>query len=171
MDEYAIGVTPFGRRSLTVARAANQVIAKARLPEKAVHRWHDSRAICMAKARVGVSQFVLAAADASLSFQPETSLSGDGLIVFPSNQQLALRPHGMAPATSRRHLVALIEGSLIIRLGSPRSVSAQSAEQGPSDWSDIQIRAPKRARMFAPIAPTLRFARVREEDARTRRPH
>ena len=130
------------------------------------------RAICMAKARVGVSQFVLAAADASLSFQPETSLSGDGLIVFPSNQQLALRPHGMAPATSRRHLVALIEGSLIIRLGSPEErLRPKSVEQGPSDWSDIQVRAPKRARMFAPIAPTLRFAQLIEEDARTRRPH
>ena len=88
--------TPFGRRSLTLAHVANQAVAKARPPEKAVHKWQVFRAICTAKARIGVSERALAVLDALLSFHPETTLSGEGLIVFPSNQQLALRAHGMA---------------------------------------------------------------------------
>jgi replication initiation protein RepC len=111
--------TPFGRRSLTLAHVATQATAKARPPEKAVHKWQVFRAICTAKATVGVSERALAVLDALLSFHPETALSGDGLIVFPSNQQLALRAHGMAPATLRRHLAALVDCGLIIRRDSP----------------------------------------------------
>src|SRR6202166_371551 len=111
--------TPFGRRSLTLAHVASQANAKARPAEKAVHKWQVFRAICTAKARIGVSERALAVLDALLSFHPETALSGDGLIVFPSNQQLALRAHGMAPATLRRHLAALIDCGLIIRRDSP----------------------------------------------------
>ena len=107
--------TPFGRRSLTLADVASQAIAKARPNEKAVHKWQVFREICAAKARVGVSERALAVLDALLSFHPETTLSGEGLIVFPSNRQLALRAHGMAPATLRRHLAALVDGGLIIR--------------------------------------------------------
>ena len=111
--------TPFGRRSLTLAHVASQAIAKARPAEKVVHKWQVFRAICAAKARVGVSERALAVLDALLSSHPETTLSGEGLIVFPSNQQLALRAHGMAPATLRRHLAALVDGGLIIRRDSP----------------------------------------------------
>ena len=111
--------TPFGRRSLTLAHVASQATAKARPPDKAVHKWQVFRAICTAKARIGVSERALAVLDALLSFHPETTLSGEGLIVFPSNQQLALRAHGMAPATLRRHLAALVDSGLIIRRDSP----------------------------------------------------
>src|SRR3984957_1635275 len=111
--------TPFGRRSLTLAHVASQANAKARPAEKTVHKWQVFRAICTAKARVGVSERALAVLDALLSFHPETALSGDGLIVFPSNQQLALRAHGMAPATLRRHLGVLVDCGLIIRRDSP----------------------------------------------------
>ena len=111
--------TPFGRRSLTLAHVASQATAKARPPDKAVHKWQVFRAICTAKARIGVSERALAVLDALLSFHPETTLSGDGLIVFPSNQQLALRAHGMAPATLRRHLAALVDCGLVIRRDSP----------------------------------------------------
>jgi replication initiation protein RepC len=119
MSEYATGTTPFGRRSLTLAHVATQATAKARAPDRAVHKWQVFRAICTAKTRVGVSERALAVLDALLSFHPETTLSGDGLIVFPSNQQLALRAHGMAPATLRRHLAALVDCGLIIRRDSP----------------------------------------------------
>src|SRR5277367_84311 len=111
--------TPFGRRSLTLAHVATQTNAKARSSEKAVHKWQVFRAICAAKIRVGVSERALAVLDALLSFHPETTLSGDGLMGFPSNQQLALRAHGMAPATLRRHLAALVDSGLIIRRDSP----------------------------------------------------
>jgi len=114
-----VSTTPFGRRMLTLAHVASQTIAKARPPEKAVHKWQVFRAICTAKARIGVSERALAVLDALLSFHPETTLSGEGLIVFPSNQQLALRAHGMAPATLRRHLAALVDCGLIIRRDSP----------------------------------------------------
>ena len=111
--------TPFGRRLLTLAHVASQATAKARPPDKAVHKWQVFRAICTARARIGVSERALAVLDALLSFHPETTLSGEGLIVFPSNQQLALRAHGMAPATLRRHLAGLVDCGLIIRRDSP----------------------------------------------------
>ena len=118
MDSH-ISTTPFGRRALTLAHVANQAIAKARPPEKAVHKWNVFRAICAAKARLGVSERSLSVLNALLTFHPETALTGEDLIVFPSNQQLALRAHGMAPATLRRHLAALVDGGLIIRRDSP----------------------------------------------------
>ena len=114
-----VSTTPFGRRSLTLAHVATQATAKARPPDKAVHKWQVFRAICTAKARIGVSERALAILDALLSFHPETTLSGEGLIVFPSNEQLALRAHGMPPATLRRHLAALVDCGLIIRRDSP----------------------------------------------------
>ena len=122
--------TPFGRRSLTLAHVASQANAKARPPEKAVHKWQVFRAICTARARIGVSERALAVLDALLSFHPETTLSGEGLIVFPSNQQLALRAHGMAPATLRRHLAALVDCGLVIRRDSPNGKRFARKGQG-----------------------------------------
>ena len=125
-----VSTTPFGRRSLTLAHVASQATAKARPPGKAVHKWQVFRAICTAKGRIGVSERALAVLDALLSFHPETTLSGDGLIVFPSNQQLALRAHGMAPATLRRHLAALVDCGLIIRRDSPNGKRFARKGQG-----------------------------------------
>jgi len=117
--EPHLSTTPFGRRTLTLAHVASQALAKARPPEKAVHKWQVFRAVCTAKTRVGVSERALAVLDALLSFHPETALTGEDLVVFPSNQQLALRAHGMAPATLRRHLAALVDCGLVIRRDSP----------------------------------------------------
>jgi replication initiation protein RepC len=111
--------TPFGRRLLTLAHVATQQIAKSRPPEKAVHKWNVFRAICTAKPRIGVSERALSVLNALLSFYPETVLTGEDLIVFPSNRQLALRAHGMAPATLRRHLACLVDAGLIVRRDSP----------------------------------------------------
>ncbi len=118
MDRH-ITTTPFGRRSLSLAHVASQAVAKARPLDKAVHKWNVFRAICTAKARIGVSERALAVLDALLSFHPETALTGEDLIVFPSNQQLSLRAHGMAPATLRRHLAVLVDAGLILRRDSP----------------------------------------------------
>jgi replication initiation protein RepC len=117
--EPHLSTTPFGRRKLTLAHVASQVVANARPPEKAVHKWNVFRAICTAKARVGVSERALAVLNALLTFHPETVLSGDRLIVFPSNAQLALRAHGMSPATLRRHLAMLVDNGVIVRRDSP----------------------------------------------------
>lgn len=111
--------TPFGRRPLTLAHVAAQADAKSRPLDRAVHKWQVFRDICEAKSRLGVSERSLAVLDALLSFHPETVLTGEGLIVFPSNQQLGLRAHGMAPATLRRHLAALVEAGILIRRDSP----------------------------------------------------
>lgn len=114
-----ISTTPFGRRTLTLAHVASQADAKDRPPEKAVHKWNIFRAICLAKNRLGVTERALAVLDALLTFHPETVLTGEGLVVFPSNQQLCLRAHGMPPATLRRHLAVLVDCGLIIRRDSP----------------------------------------------------
>lgn len=114
-----ISTTPFGRRALMLAHVASQANAKERPPEKAVHKWNIFRAICTAKNRLGVSERALAVLDALLTFHPETVLTGEGLVVFPSNQQLCLRAHGMPPTTLRRHLAALVDSGLIIRRDSP----------------------------------------------------
>src|SRR6202021_326310 len=147
MDSH-ISTTPFGRRALTLAHVANQAIAKARPPEKAVHKWNVFRAICAARVRLGVSERSLSVLNALLTFHPETALSGEGLIVFPSNQQLALRAHGMAPTTLRRHLAALVDGGLIIRRDSPNGKRYARKGRGGDielafgfDLSPIVVRA------------------------------
>jgi replication initiation protein RepC len=111
--------TPFGRRPLTLAHVASQAAAKARPPEKFAHKWNVFRAICAARARLAVSERALAVLDALLTFHPDTVLAGEDLVVFPSNRQLSLRAHGMAPATLRRHLAVLVNAGLIVRRDSP----------------------------------------------------
>jgi replication initiation protein RepC len=112
--------TPFGRRPLSLAMVTSQKRAKTVAPDATVHKWQVFRDICEAKAALSVGDRAIAVLNALLSFHPETALSGAGdLIVFPSNTQLALRAHGMAPATLRRHLAGLVEGGLIIRRDSP----------------------------------------------------
>ena len=97
METY-YSTTPFGRRTLTLAHVASQVAAKERPPEKAVHKWRIYQAICDARTRLGVSERALAVLNALLTFHPETVLTGEDLIVFPSNAHGA----GDAPASSGR---------------------------------------------------------------------
>jgi replication initiation protein RepC len=112
--------TPFGRRSLTLAHVATQAAASARLPDKVVHKWKVFKAICVARPRIGVSERALAVLNALISFYPETTLTGeDDLIVFPSNELLCLRTHGMPASTLRRQLAALVDAGLIVRRDSP----------------------------------------------------
>ena len=112
--------TPFGRRSLTLAHVASQLGATARPPEKVVHKWNVFHAICTARPRLGVSERSLSVLNALLTFHPETALTGeDDLIVFPSNDKLTLRAHGMPASTLRRHLAVLVDAGLIIRRDSP----------------------------------------------------
>src|ERR1700758_1919613 len=118
MDSH-LSTAPFGRRSLSLAHVASQAIAKERSLDKVVHKWTVYRAICAAKARLGLTERSLAVLDALLTFHPETALTGEDLIVFPSNEQLSLRAHGMAPATLRRNLATLVDAGVIIRRDSP----------------------------------------------------
>lgn len=112
--------TPFGRRSLTLAHVASQMVATTRPPEKVVHKWKIFHAICTARPRLGVSERSLSVLNALLTFHPETALTGeDDLIVFPSNYQLSLRAHGMPASTLRRHLAVLVDAGLVVRRDSP----------------------------------------------------
>ena len=104
---------------MTLAYVAAQAGAKARPRDKGVHKWQVFRDICAGRAMLGVSERALAVLDALLSFHPETVLTGEGLIVFPSNYQLGLRAHGMALATLRRYLAILVDAGLIVRRDSP----------------------------------------------------
>src|SRR3954464_5728021 len=122
---------PLGRRPLSLAMVASQVAAKARPPNTTVHKWQIFRAICEGKATIGVSDRSLAVLNALLTFHPETALTGDDeLIVFPSNDQLALRAHGMPPATLRRHPAALGDWGLVIRRDSPNGKRYARKGQG-----------------------------------------
>jgi replication initiation protein RepC len=118
METY-LSTTPFGRRSVSLAHVSSQAIAKERPLDKVAHKWTVFRAICTAKARLGLTERALAVLDALLSFHPETALTGENLVVFPSNEQLALRAHGMPPSTLRRHLAVLVDSGVIVRRDSP----------------------------------------------------
>ncbi|MGJ0507165.1 MAG: plasmid replication protein RepC [Methylocystis sp.] len=112
--------------------------------EAVVHKWRLFRALTEAKGPLGVSDRALSVLHALLSFHQETALTlprvekkgrapsdgatvggavkdgafgaeGSGIIVFPSNRELSIRAHGMAPATLRRHLACLVDAGLIIR--------------------------------------------------------
>ncbi len=108
--------TPFGRRPMTLAMVANQVLAQETEPEKSVDKWKLYRALCEARSCLGVTDRALAVMNALLSFYPKNELSADGsLVVFPSNAQLSLRAHGMAEQTLRRHLAILVEAGLLSR--------------------------------------------------------
>ncbi|MEF0943424.1 plasmid replication protein RepC [Rhizobium sp. BR 362] len=112
--------TPFGRRSMTLGMLSNQYEAKNIEPGKTVDKWRLFRALCEARSVYGISDRALAVLNALLSFYPENTLSEEnGLVVFPSNAQLSLRAHGIAPATLRRHLAALVAAGLLIRKDSP----------------------------------------------------
>lgn len=91
------------------------------IPEgKAVDKWQVYRDLCEGKSVIGVGDRSLAVLAGLLSCHPDDELSEEnGLIVFPSNRQLSLRSHGMANATLRRHLAALLECGIILRRDSP----------------------------------------------------
>jgi len=114
-----LSLSPFGARPLSLAMMASEAAAKSCPAEKIVHKWAVHRSICEAKAAVGVTDRALAVLHALLSFHCQTTLSGDDTVVFPSNRELAIRAHGMAPATLRRHLALLVDCGLIVRRDSP----------------------------------------------------
>lgn len=105
---------------MSLALMAAQMEAKE-IPEgKAVDKWQVYRDLCEGKTIVGIGDRALAVLAGLLSCHPDDELSEEnGLIVFPSNRLLSLRSHGMANATLRRHLAALLECGIIFRRDSP----------------------------------------------------
>jgi replication initiation protein RepC len=164
--------TPFGRRSLTLAHVASQMVATARPPEKVVHKWKIYQAICAARPRLGVSERSLSVLNALLTFHPETALTGEGdLIVFPSNHLLSLRAHGMPASTLRRHLAVLVDAGLIVRRDSPNGKRyARKDDAGEIelafgfDLSPLVVRSDEFENLAAAVeteARALKFVRER----------
>ncbi|WP_436031109.1 plasmid replication protein RepC [Rhizobium rhizogenes] len=112
--------TPFGRRSMSLALMRNQIKATAIRQGKTIDKWRVFRDVCEARPLLNISDRTLAVLNALLTFYPEKELSEDtGLVVFPSNNQLTVRAHGITGTTLRRHLAALVEAGLILRKDSP----------------------------------------------------
>ena len=108
--------TPFGRRPVTLELVRRQAALADIKPGKKADKWKILRDASASMGVLGIQSNSLAVLDALLSFHPETELRQDtNLVVFPSNTQLALRAHGMAGATLRRHIAALVEAGLIMR--------------------------------------------------------
>ncbi|PPD41760.1 MAG: replication initiation protein RepC [Methylocystis sp.] len=142
--------TPFGRRPLSLAMVAAQAAtrdfaAKPDASETVVHKWRLFRALTEARGPLGVTDRALSVLHALLSFHQETALTlpeveggageesdstAPGIVVFPSNRELSIRAHGMAPATLRRHLASLVEAGLIIRRDSPNGKRFARRGQG-----------------------------------------
>ncbi len=125
--------TPFGRRSLTPAQIHAQANAAGCPHETTVNKWTVVRDIAAARASLGLSDRTLVVLDALLTFHPETTLTlgeGPDLVVFPSNAALALRAHGIAEPTLRRHLAALVEAGIVIRRDSPNGKRYARRGQG-----------------------------------------
>lgn len=120
MQTGNVFTTPFGRRSLSLGMLATQAQAREIDSEASIDKWKLFRSLCEARAPIGISDRALVVLNALLTFYPQADLcEANGLVVFPSNVQLSLRAHGMAPATLRRHLSALVETGLIFRKDSP----------------------------------------------------
>lgn len=108
--------TPFGRRPMTLALVRRQTVSANIKQGKTADKWKIFRDASAAMELLGIQSNSLAVLDALLSFYPDNELRQDAqLIVFPSNAQLALRAHGMAGATLRRHIALLVESGMIIR--------------------------------------------------------
>lgn len=158
-----LSTTPFGRRALSLAMVASDLTARECPPGSSVDKWKVFRALCEAKIMVGATDRALAVLAALLSFHPQQELEADeDLIVFPSNAQLALRAHGMAPATLRRHLAVLVECGLLVRRDSPNGKRyARKGEGGTIEQAYGFDLTPlvARAAEFERLAETVRAER------------
>lgn len=134
--EIQLASTPFGSRRMTLALLASQQNTRQIAPGTVADKWQLHRWLCEAKTLFDLNDRSLAVLSALLSFYPETELNEQSsLIVFPSNKQLALRAHGMADATLRRHLAALVDAGFILRQDSPNGKRYARRAKG----GDVQI--------------------------------
>ena len=163
--------TPFGRRALTLAHVATQMAAASRPPDKVVHKWQVFRSLCTARPKLDVSERALAVLNALLSFYPETTLTGEeDLIVFPSNEQLSLRAHGMCAPTLRRALAALVDAGLIVRRDSPNGKRYARKGRGGEiklafgfDLAPLVVRAEEFQRLADEVEAEARAIRLARE--------
>lgn len=164
--------TPFGRRSVKLALVKRQLGAGEIPPGKAIDKWKVFRDASEARERLQIQDRSLAVLDALLTFYPEPELRAEAkLVVFPSNAQLALRAHGIAGATLRRHLAILVEAGLIVRNDSAngkryarKDKSGKIEQAFGFDLSPLLDRAEELAAMAQlVVAERAELRRVRED--------
>ncbi|MGF6178778.1 plasmid replication protein RepC, partial [Ensifer sp. 4252] len=163
--------TPFGRRPMTLALVKRQLATAEIKPGKSVEKWRVFRDASEARALLGIQDRALAVLDALLTFYPEGELAQDrAMIVFPSNAQLSVRAHGIAGATLRRQLAALVNAGLIVRKDSAngkryaRKDRAGEIEDAYGfDLSPLLARAEELAQMAQQVAADrAHFRRTKE---------
>ncbi|WP_027487394.1 plasmid replication protein RepC [Allorhizobium undicola] len=122
-----LATTPFGAGGASarvLARQARLVKRQSDLRENGAtgnssaqaDKWQLLRALTEARLQFGLGDRAICLLEALASFHPDRVLDGSRpVIVFPSNRELGVRARGMAPATIRRHLAALVEAGMILR--------------------------------------------------------
>lgn len=156
--------SPFGARPLAAApllaeltlRGRQAALVKARAEGadgngagRVADKWQLLRALSEARGRFHLSDRTICVLEALLSFHAGKELDGGApVIVFPSNRELSLRSRGMAPATLRRHLAALVAAGLVLRRDSPNGkrfrragFDGEEAEAFGFDVSPLALRA------------------------------
>ncbi|NRP21803.1 hypothetical protein LPJGGPFB_05062 [Ensifer adhaerens] len=163
--------TPFGRRPMTLALVKRQFTTAEISPGKSAEKWKVFRDASEARILLGIQDRALAVLDALLTFYPQAELSHDkAMIVFPSNAQLSVRAHGIAGATLRRQLAALVNAGLINRKDSANGKRyARKDREGDIeeaygfDLSPLLARADELAQMAQQVAADrAQFRRTKE---------
>ena len=163
--------TPFGRRSVTLALVKGQLDTAEFEPTRRVEKWKVYRDVCEASKLLVIGDRPIAVLNALLTFYPATELSEErGLVVFPSNAQLAVRAHGISASTLRRSLSALVDAGLVHRRDSPngkryahRDRAGQIEEAFGFSLAPLLARADELAQMAQQAAEEeRRFRRARE---------
>ena len=91
------------------------------IDDRTVDKWHIFDRLTVASRRLGLGHRTLAVLRGLLTFLPGREIPTDPVraTVFPANNTLSERLHGMPESTLRRHLAALIGAGLIARRDSP----------------------------------------------------
>ncbi|WP_350334272.1 plasmid replication protein RepC [Coralliovum pocilloporae] len=119
MTDIAVSA-PFGAAGLTARALKGQALAGSCPDSARADKWQILRDLTDTRHDYGLSDRAVAVLSALLSFYPDDELAGDGnLIVFPSNQSLCSRAHGISEPTLRRHLTSLVQSGLLVRRDSP----------------------------------------------------
>ncbi|KPF41319.1 plasmid replication protein RepC [Rhizobium sp. AAP43] len=121
-----LGTTPFGGGRMSARLFARQTMVAERQGKLragdggndtgTADKWQLLRALTEAREHFDLSDRAIGLLEALVSFTTERTLDGSKpIIVFPSNRELSIRARGMAPATIRRHLAALVDAGLLFR--------------------------------------------------------
>ncbi|MFK3968581.1 plasmid replication protein RepC [Ensifer adhaerens] len=164
--------TPFGRRPMTFALVKRQFATAEIKSGKTADKWKVFRDASEARALLGIQDRGLAVLDALLTFYPDAELSQQrAMIVFPSNAQLSVRAHGIAGATLRRQLAALVDAGLIVRKDSAngkryarKDRAGEIEEAYGFDLSPLLARAEELAQLAQQVAAArAHFRRTKEK--------